>query len=93
MVKILGKSPERWWSKWKNSGQYFDEALKWIGDDPHTVSLFEELVDRKRLDAVHCEQLEELLTRMLRYEPDEKVTAEDVEKIESFHWGDSPMIS
>jgi len=32
VVLSLGKLPERWWLKWSDRGQYFDDSGRWVAD-------------------------------------------------------------
>ncbi|GLB39473.1 putative protein kinase [Lyophyllum shimeji] len=91
MVRAFGKLPERWWKQWENRSTFFEEDGTFKPDsgdqtgEPRTVDLRERLGQIRRYDADgqtelsgDLEALEVVLGEMLRYEPGERISVEDV---------------
>ncbi|KAG6850118.1 hypothetical protein H0H93_001039 [Arthromyces matolae] len=91
MVRTFGKFPDRWWSKWEQRDTYFEDdgtfkpnSPDQSGDARH-VELKERLADiirnneerQKEIDG-DLQALELVLGKMLRYEPKERITIEEV---------------
>lgn len=91
MVRTFGKFPERWWTKWENRDRYFEEDATFkldSGDSsgkPRTVNLRERLENIRMGDEMgqkelsgDLEALELVLRKMLRYEPEERMSIDEV---------------
>ena len=103
MVSTLGKLPSRWWGNhgWPKRPVYFMDDGSWNPDfrgimSPVTKSLKERIqgmgrdLISKQWDFALEEiaSLERLLAAMLRYEPEERVTADDAMRSEYMtKWG------
>ncbi|KAG6893518.1 hypothetical protein C0992_009692, partial [Termitomyces sp. T32_za158] len=90
MVRTFGKLPERWWTKWENRNQYFEEDGTFrlnsgdLSGEPRTVNLKERLENIRRRDEMgqkelsgDLEALELVLGKMLRYEPEERISIDE----------------
>jgi serine/threonine-protein kinase SRPK3 len=92
IVLTLGKLPEPWWSSWAKRTQYFDEsgaakkpyqlrnirsALEEVGN--HRQSWFD-LFEKPgmQIPQKEIEPLDDLLKKMLRYTPEQRITIDDV---------------
>ncbi|KAG6877316.1 hypothetical protein C0993_008654 [Termitomyces sp. T159_Od127] len=93
MVRTFGKLPERWWKKWQNRDQFFEEDGTFKPDsgdlsgEPRTVTLKERLENIRRNDDkgqkelsrdLDLKALELVLCKMLRYEPEERISIDEV---------------
>ncbi|KAG6905609.1 hypothetical protein DXG01_001715 [Tephrocybe rancida] len=91
MVRTLGKLPDRWWSQWEKRDVFFEEDATFKPDsgdqsgEPRTVGLNERLGDIRRDDddgqrelSSDLEALEVVLGKMLRYEPEDRISIEEV---------------
>ncbi|KAG6887611.1 hypothetical protein C0992_011541 [Termitomyces sp. T32_za158] len=91
MVRTFGKLPERWWTEWENRDQYFEENGTFkldsgdLSGEPRTVNLKERLENIRRRDEMgqkelsgDLEALELVLGKMLRYEPEERISIDEV---------------
>ncbi len=90
-VQALGRLPERWWRAWAKRATYFDDAGK-----PHRqwpvrrlaveYPLHDCIADigtesaAPALSAEEAVAFEDLLTRLLKYEPAERCTAVDIRR-------------
>lgn len=106
MVSTLGKLPRRWWDRWQKRSDYFLEDGSWNPDfkgimSPVTRPLRKRLWDMGRsqgqeqcdFSSEELASLENLLMKMLTYEPCDRMTA--VEAMQSdymLRWG-CPAIS
>ncbi|GJJ15407.1 hypothetical protein Clacol_009683 [Clathrus columnatus] len=70
MVLVLGKLPERWWSKWEERGECFNEDREWWKD-----GFRGELENRQEGE---ISQFNEILKRMVKYDPGERVSINEV---------------
>lgn len=100
MVRTLGKLPDRWWHKWEQRSTYFEEdgAFKpGSGDmsgEQRTVGLKERVGDIVRgtdglphdFNAQELLALEQMFVGMLRYEPAERIQAEEVVRLLPTTW-------
>ncbi|KAG6831510.1 hypothetical protein H0H92_009778 [Tricholoma furcatifolium] len=90
IVRTLGKMPDRWWRQWEKRDTIFEEDGTFkpnSGDcsgEPRTVDLKERLGDIRRNDEEgqkelggDLEALEVVLGKMLRYEPEDRITIEE----------------
>lgn len=101
MVSTLGKLPSRWWDQWQRRPDYFLEDGSWNPQfngamSPITRPLRERLWDMGRGQTPEqCEfspeefaTLEKLLVKMLKYEPHERLTADEAMRSEyMLRWG------
>ncbi|KAG5349092.1 hypothetical protein C0989_006065 [Termitomyces sp. Mn162] len=91
MVRTFGQLPDRWWKQWKKRDIFFEEDGTFKTDsgdmsgEPRTVDLKERLGDIRRNDEKGQEELrgdlealELVLERMLRFEPEERISVEEV---------------
>ncbi|GJJ15449.1 hypothetical protein Clacol_009727 [Clathrus columnatus] len=71
MVLVLGKLPERWWSKWEERGECFNEDREW-GKDGFRGAL------ENGQEEGEISQFNEILKRMVKYDPGERVSINEV---------------
>ncbi len=98
MISTLGMLPDRWWRKWDNRSQYFftdgtqNTTTMTQTQEPRPLALRIEQMRLgqggqlgeapEQLNAEDLAGLQKLLTSMLRYEPVERATTEEVVKSE-----------
>ena len=97
VVDTLGQLPERWWEKWEQRREFYEEdgrkKTEDLTEEYQEVKPLEVRIRRMRSTpsaAQEAEQLSEedlvglreLLERCLRYEPKERATAEDILKMD-----------
>jgi serine/threonine-protein kinase SRPK3 len=88
MVLVLGKFPERWWSKWAERGQYFDDYGNWIAD-PKCLTKVSGLlikIPARRMDGQEKVYFEQMIRKMVAYEPSERATMAEVVKLIPHGW-------
>ncbi|KNZ73335.1 Serine/threonine-protein kinase SRPK1, partial [Termitomyces sp. J132] len=91
MVRTFGKLPDRWWKQWEERDTFFEEDGTFKTDSgymsgkPRTMDLKERLGDIRRDDEKGQEELrgdlealELVLEKMLRYEPEQRISVEEV---------------
>ncbi|KIJ33006.1 hypothetical protein M422DRAFT_265194, partial [Sphaerobolus stellatus SS14] len=79
MVLLLGKPPDAWWNKWTTRGNYFDDDGNWIGDDSALSRILRPLGALYGRSYPHEEKLvQEFLNKLVRYDPRERPTAQEV---------------
>lgn len=97
VVRTLGKMPERWWRKWKKREMYFEEngAFKPGYEAQGTRSLKTRIArivrgedgsEMEEFEEQDLTVLERVLEGMLRYEPTERIHAEEVLRELSTVW-------
>ena len=81
MVLALGEFPERWWKRWAERGQYFDENGNWVGDNKHLSSVSGKLIKVfNRLTERETWSFEMTIRKMVGYEPKERAVIDEVVK-------------
>lgn len=100
MVRTLGKLPEMWWGKWDARQRYFEEDgtfkpefANLIGE-PRTIDIKERVSTLMRdtdgyLDPEECLVLERMLGGMLRYEPGDRIQAQELVGLLPATWDSS----
>lgn len=79
MVLALGNLPERWWTRWDERAEYFDEQGEWIGDNKSLSSVSRTLIKfRGRLSNEELVGFEQMMRKMVEYEPGSRATMEEV---------------
>ncbi|KAF5594324.1 CMGC kinase [Fusarium pseudoanthophilum] len=94
MVRFFGKLPEEWWAKWEAREEYFDADGKWLREEEDwslevalskPIEIFESGEKYKEgpiksLQTPEAEQklMADLLYRLFKYDPKERISAEDV---------------
>ncbi|RKL01627.1 hypothetical protein BFJ68_g12276 [Fusarium oxysporum] len=100
MARLFGKLPEDWWAKWEAREEYFDADGKWLRDEEDwslEVALSKpiEIFDagekykegpKRSLKTPEAEQklMADLLYRLFKYDPQERLSAEEVLRHEWF---------
>lgn len=81
MVLILGKLPEKWWNKWSEKSEYFDESGKFVGDNtrlpPVSGNLLKIFPNRMADDELS--ELRRIILRMVPYEIADRIPVAEVE--------------
>ena len=93
IIDALGPPPKRWWEKWEQRVYYFEEdGTKKTENLTESYREVKPLVARiwsmrsrppaareaEQLDGEEMAELQKLLERCLRYEPEERATAEEI---------------
>jgi serine/threonine protein kinase len=80
MVRLLGKLPDRWWTRWEARSKYFDEAENWIGDTKtnRTAEPLGSCITAAYLPPDQKGAFEKVLAGIFVYEPQDRLTARDV---------------
>jgi serine/threonine-protein kinase SRPK3 len=88
MVLTLGKLPDRWWTKWEDRSQYFDENGKFIGDLkmlPPVSGKFLK-IPPDRMEAKELKELERVIRMMVSYEAMDRISAAEVARLTRESW-------
>jgi len=88
MVSRLGKLPERLWAKWEERGKYFDADGKFIGDAKS--DMLKRLEHKIRRPRQMSEQLIQFISMMVCYEPEERLSADEIVRMLPEHWLNGP---
>lgn len=88
MVLALGKLPERWWLKWADRGQYFDDNGRWVADRKILLKISGQLIKvyPGRMDEQEKMCFEKMIRKMIAYEPRERATMNEVVKLIPDEW-------
>ncbi|KAK3386145.1 kinase-like domain-containing protein [Podospora didyma] len=93
MVSTLGRPPARWWDKWENREEFFSSDGSWLRDikriyTPGSRPLIRRMWDMGRgetpeacqwdVEGGEMRALEDLLRGMLKFEPAERLSAEQL---------------
>ena len=88
MVLTLGKLPDRFWTKWEERAEYFDEEAHFIGNTrllpPVTGQFIKIYSDRMSPEDVAA--FEELARKMVRYEPEDRPSVDEVARLIPADW-------
>lgn len=102
MVSCLGPLPQKWWDSWEVGREYFVENGVWKDRDPADMKRshpsesrplalrIQQNIERVQPDfsTAEAECLEKMLLTMLRWQPSERVTAEELLSSEwMMKWG------
>ncbi|EJD41981.1 kinase-like protein, partial [Auricularia subglabra TFB-10046 SS5] len=107
-IDMLGRPPARWWNSWTARGKFFNDAGEWDVKPPRGApcggTLAKRMLkmrrERKDFDdetgVVLCDaeaaDLEAMLGRMLDWEPDDRITAEELTECTWMrNWGTPAM--
>jgi serine/threonine-protein kinase SRPK3 len=88
MVLTLGKFPDRWWTRWEDRSQYFDEDGTFIGDRtklPPASGKFLK-IPPDRMEAKELEELERVIRMMVSYEVMDRISAAEVVRLMQESW-------
>ncbi|KAH6877435.1 kinase-like domain-containing protein [Coprinopsis sp. MPI-PUGE-AT-0042] len=82
MVRMFGKLPERWWSRWEKRSEYFDDEGRWIGEkeSPSPPRALCTGISATFLSESEKEAFREVLCRIFAYEPEDRLTARGLVK-------------
>jgi serine/threonine protein kinase len=88
MVLTLGKLPERWWTKWEDRSQYFDENGMFIGDRTKLSPVSGRFLKMRpnRMEAKELEGLERVIRMMVSYEVMDRISAAEVLRLMRENW-------
>jgi serine/threonine protein kinase len=80
MVRLLGRLPDRWWTRWEARSKYFDEAGKCIGDIKanRTAEPLGSRISAVYLPTDQKRAFQKVLAGIFVYEPQDRLTAGDV---------------
>ncbi|KAF8075210.1 kinase-like domain-containing protein [Lyophyllum atratum] len=85
MVRSLGKLPQRWWTRWAERREYFDENGVFLGDRKGLISLVH-LSPRDGTSEEDVRVFEHLLRKMLCYEMKDRISADEVVRLIPAAW-------
>ncbi|KAJ3568569.1 hypothetical protein NPX13_g6378 [Xylaria arbuscula] len=88
-ISTLGKPPQIWWDPWRKRSKFFDERGEWLPTSARTVDeMYHSLEDRaadsfkrNQPSGLGDEEMADLLSMlrgMLRWRPEERVSADDL---------------
>ena len=88
MVLTLGKLPDRWWAKWVDRSEYFDENGTFIGDKtklPPVSGKFLK-IPSDRMEMEELEGLERVIRMMVSYRIMDRISAAEVVQLMPQSW-------
>ncbi|KAF8488915.1 kinase-like domain-containing protein [Gautieria morchelliformis] len=88
MVLTLGKLPDRWWTKWEDRSEYFDENGLFIGDRTHFPGVSGQFLKMpsERMETEELEGLEKLFRMMVSYGVTDRISAAEVVQLTPQSW-------
>ena len=99
MVRTFGKLPDRWWNQWENRAKYFaEDGTRLAGDQrdwTKQVDLKTLLLEKTsgaicKFEPEEMVAFEGIIHGMVRYEPGERISAQEVEQQLQRLWGKGP---
>ncbi|KAF9008441.1 kinase-like domain-containing protein [Cyathus striatus] len=82
MAKLLGKLPDKWWSRWAERSEYFDDNdVHRLGDKEYVYNNIGGLRAGENFSEDEVNAFDGLLRKMFRYEPEERIDAEEVVRL------------
>ena len=88
MVLTLGKLPDRWWTKWEDRSQYFDENGMFTGDRsklPEVSGKFLKMPP-DRMEGKELEEFERVIRMMVSYEAVDRISVAEVVRLTPESW-------
>lgn len=88
MVLTLGKLPDRWWTKWEDRSEWFDECGAFVADReklPPASGKFLK-IPSDRMEGEELKELERVIRMMVSYEIADRILAAEVARILSDIW-------
>jgi serine/threonine protein kinase len=88
MVMTLGKLPDRWWTKWEDRSEYFDENGTFIGDRTRLspVSGMFLKISSDRMEGEELKELEGVMRMMVSYGVVDRISAAEVVRLTPKSW-------
>ena len=98
MVRTFGKLPDRWWNQWESRAKYFAEDGTWAAGDQDwwkPVDLKTLLLEQasgaiSEFEPEEMAEFEKIIHGMVRYEPGDRISAQEVEQLLQRLWGKGP---
>ncbi|GJJ06229.1 hypothetical protein Clacol_000419 [Clathrus columnatus] len=78
MVLTLGKLPERWWSRWEERSEWFNEGGEWWEDGVKIFPKSNGSRGKPKGGRGEMAKLNKIIKRMVRYDPEERVSIDEV---------------
>ena len=94
MVLTLGKLPDRWWTKWEDRSEYFDENGTFIGDRmklPLVSGKFLK-IPSDRMEGEELKELESLIRKMVSYGIMDRISAAEAVRLMPESWSSHKRI-
>jgi serine/threonine protein kinase len=90
MVLTLGKLPDRWWTKWEDRSEYFDEDGIFIGDRTKLPPVSGKLlkIPSDRMEMEELKGVERVIRMMVSYGTD-RISAAEVVQLTPQNWMES----
>lgn len=86
IVMALGeKLSDRYWKMWEERAEFFDDDGKWVGDPTWERQEFLNM-PQDRMSGDELMLMEEVFRKMVRYEPKDRITAEEVVRLIPEGW-------
>ena len=88
MVFTLGKLLDRWWTKWEDRSEYFDENGLFIGDRTKLPPISGQFlkISSDRMETEELEGLEKLIRMMVSYGVTHRISASEVVQLTPQSW-------
>ncbi|KAF8067644.1 kinase-like domain-containing protein [Lyophyllum atratum] len=86
MVLTLGKLPQRWWTRWADRAEYFDEDGLLVVDRNMVLGKFVKDAVRRGMSEEEFAAFERLLRSMVCYEMEDRITADEVVRLIPAAW-------
>ena len=88
MVLTLGKLPDRWWTKWEDRSEYFDENGTFIGDRTKLPPVSGKLlkIPSDRMEMEELKGLERVIRMMVSYGIMDRISAAEVAQLTPQSW-------
>ncbi|KAF8992542.1 kinase-like domain-containing protein [Cyathus striatus] len=87
MVRFLGKLPDKWWTRWTARSEYFDDNdVDRQGDTELLRKNIGGLNIGEYFSAEEVSAFDGLLRKMFRYEPEDRIDAEEVVRLVPPGW-------
>jgi serine/threonine protein kinase len=87
-VLTLGKLPDRWWTKWEDRSEYFDENGTFIGDRTKLPPISGNFlkIPSDRMEGDELKELEGVIRMMVSYEITDRISAAEVVRLTPESW-------
>ncbi|KAF9463673.1 kinase-like domain-containing protein [Collybia nuda] len=88
MVATLGKLPDKWWTKWEDRSEYFDENGMFIVDKKISPAASRNFlsIPSNWMDEEELNELEIIVRKMVPYELTDRISATEVVRLLSESW-------
>ncbi|KAF8989285.1 kinase-like domain-containing protein [Cyathus striatus] len=86
MAVLLGKLPDKWWTRWAERSEYFDDNDVYLWGDTQHLNLNLGGIPSEDYSEEEADAFGGLLGKIFQYEPEDRIDAEEVVRLIPRSW-------